>query len=137
MILWLLLQLGLTAADGGTPHIVELTWPGITLMQSNDDGSTFTRPPLGYWVYRAKVEKGMQGPWVLLNGDAAVVGMAEDDGTLDPCIYRDDTVQQGSSYVYAVTAVDFAGETPQSNLSAAGPLPINPNTPGNLQANVQ
>lgn len=132
--LFLLAQLGFFNTNGGTPHTVELIWPGITVTQANDDGTTFVRPPLGYYVYRAEIKSSIQGPWLVLNPDALVVGMMEAGGSLDPCVYRDETVQQGFLYVYAITALDYAGESPLSNLSAAGPIYINPNSSTNLQS---
>lgn len=127
----LLLLLALMSSDGGTPHPTTLVWPGVTVTQMNDDGTTFTRPVLGYYVRRALTVSGVRGDWVLLNPDAVVVGMAEDDGTPDPGWYEDETPQQGATYVYAVTAVDFGGE---SGLAVSGPVmvPVNPNTPSDL-----
>lgn len=136
-MLWLLLQLGLTMAAGGTPHVPELVWPGIAVTDTNDDGTTFQRPPLGYWVQRATVDSsGAQGPWIVLNPDAPVIGFMEDDGTLDMCSYRDESYQQGFNYLYAVSAVDGGGESGLSGFAAPGEVPINPNSPLNVKATV-
>lgn len=115
-------------ADGGTPHSVFLTWPGVTIIQTNDDGTAFTRPVLGYYVYRAPVVNGVAGLMVQLNGDAVVMGMPDEDGQ-----YEDRTAQQGISYAYAVSSVDLDGESAPSNVVMPLPLPINPNTITGLQ----
>lgn len=132
LFLSLLLQLGLTFADGGTPRSVSLAWPGVTITQTNDDGTTFTRPVLGYYVYRAPIVNGVTGPAVLLNGDAPVMGMPDEDGA-----YEDRTAGQGLLYAYSVSAADLAGESAPSPVVMPPALPINPNTPPNVQANVQ
>lgn len=128
-MIWLLLQLAFTFADGGTPHSVSLAWPGITITQTNDDGSTFTRPVLGYYVYRAPIVNGVAGPAVLLNGDSPVMGMPDEDGA-----YEDRTAGQGLLYAYSVSAVDLAGESAPSPVVTPAALPINPNAPGNVRA---
>lgn len=128
----LLFQIGIAFNAGGTSHSVSLAWPAITITQTNDDGTTFTRPVLGYYVYRAPIVNGVTGPAVLLNGDAPVVGMPDENGA-----YEDRTAGQGLLYAYSVSAVDLAGESAPSPVVMPPALPINPNTPPNVQANVQ
>lgn len=132
MIFLLLLQLGFTFNAGGTPSSYVLTWPGITITQANDDGTTFTRPVLGYFVYRAPIVNGVPGAAVLLNGDSPVMGMPGENGS-----YEDRTAGQGLLYAYSVSAADLAGESAPSPVVMPPALPINPNTPPNVQANVQ
>ena len=104
-------------------------------MQVNDDGTTFTRPVLGYWVWRAEVKAGVQGSWKQLNPDALVVGMLNEDGTTADGWYEDTEAAQGSTYVYAVSAVDMGGESAKSSVSSARTIPVNPNTPPSLTVN--
>src|SRR5882757_9907794 len=103
--LWLALILG----NGSTPHFATLTWPAVTVTDSNDDGTTFTRPALGYYVWRAEVVNGVQGSWLLLNPDVLVMGMLDADGVPANGDYQDSGTVEGTTYVYAVSAVDFGG----------------------------
>lgn len=134
-MIWLILALVL--GDGATPHFATLTWPAVTVTGSNDDGTTFTRPALGYYVWRAEVVNGVQGSWLLLNPDEIVMGMALEDSSAANGDYQDSGTVEGTTYVYAVSAVDFGGESAKSPVSNVIVTPVNPNTPGNVQANVQ
>lgn len=131
-MIWLWLALILPS---GTPHFATLTWPAVTVTDSNDDGTTFTRPALGYYVWRAEVVNGVQGPWLLLNRDVPVIGMLDGDGNPAAADFIDEQAVEGTTYVYAVSAVDLGGESGKSPISNVVVTPINPNAPLNLQAN--
>lgn len=130
MILLLLAQLFL-----GTPHPVVVDWPGILVTDTNDDGSAFSRPPLGYWVLRAQIVNGVAGSFSVLNLDSAVQGTMSDGVDADPCEYVDFTAQSGLSYTYQVIAEDFNGEA-ASGQSNTVQIPLNPNAPTNVQITV-
>lgn len=129
----LALLFALILPNGGTPHFATLTWPAVTVTDSNDDGTTFTRPALGYNVYRAEVSGGVQSLWLLLNPDVPVIGMLDADGNPADGDFIDEQAVEGMSYVYTVSAVDFGGESAASPVSALRVTPINPGAPNNLQ----
>lgn len=131
----LALLFALVLGNGATPHFATLTWPAVTVTDSNDDGTTFSRPALGYYVWRAEVVNGVQGSWLLLNPDEIVIGMALEDGTAADMDYQDSGTVEGTTYVYAVSAVDLGGESAKSPISNVIVTPVNPNAPLNLQAN--
>src|SRR5947209_20308085 len=132
ILLGLLLQL-----FAGTAHPVTIDWNPVAVTDTNDDGSTFTRAPLGYWVYRAQVVNGTVGAFTLLNPDSAVLGMTEDDGTFDPLEYVDEFALQGLTYVYQITALDFGGESAASGQSSPQLIPVNPDAPPHVDVVIE
>lgn len=128
------LLLALILGNGGTPHYSTLFWQSVVVTDSNADGTAFTRPALGYFVYRAPIINGVQGPWLLLNPDVLVIGMLDDNGLPADNQYEDDQVIEGITYIYAVSAVDFGGESLKSTVSNVVVTPINPNSPTGLAA---
>lgn len=130
----LALLFALVLGNGATPHFATLTWPAITVTDSNADGSSFTRPALGYYVYRAPMVAGVAGAYELLNPDEIVMGMLDGDGAPADGWFEDTAAVEGVTYVYAVSAVDLGGESGKSPVSNVVTVPQNPNPPGNFQA---
>jgi len=131
-MIWL--WLALILSNGGTPHFATLTWPAVMVTDTYLDGTVLTRPALGYHVYRAEVNGGVQSLWLLLNPNVLVAGLLDADGNPAACDFIDDQTLEGITYVYAVAAVDFGGESAPSPTSAALLTPMNPNPATSLQS---
>lgn len=92
-----------------TTGTVDLTWDPVVVTDTNDDGTTFERPSLAYWIYRADVVNGVVGDFAILNPESAVYTFVLDDGTFTSGFYEDQTVEAGKAYAYEVAAVDYGG----------------------------
>lgn len=131
-MIWL--WLALILPNGSTPHFVTVNFQHVMVTDVYADGTLLTRPVLGYYVWRAEVVNGVQGPWLSLNSDVPVIGMLDGDGNPADCDFIDEQTVEGMSYVYSVSAVDFGGESAMSPISGIVVVPVNPNAPTNLRA---
>lgn len=122
---------------GGTPHSATVRSPAVLVVDTNADGSTFTRPVFGYNVFRAEVVNGIAGSFTLLNPDVLLIGMLDGDGNAADVVYEDDLYVSGAAYVYKFSAVDFGGESALSTSSNLVTFPVNPNVPTGLGAVIE